>query len=99
MSLVAPASTHSKAVILLLLLFHCVCCCSHCLWKFSVWSLSGDVVLEYCNILDEEERAGCSNLIVLLLSCGCLCSVSLPSGAVDWSVVVAFPGHSMQAPR
>ena len=30
--------------------------------------------------------AGCCALVVLLLSCGCLCS-SFPRGAVDWSVV------------
>ena len=26
-----------------------------------------------------------------LLSCGCKCSVSLPCGAMGWSVTVAFP--------
>ena len=27
----------------------------------------------------------------LLCECGCLCSVSLPCGAMGWSVIVAFP--------
>ena len=35
----------------------------------------------------EEERAGCFTLIVIYLSCGCLCSVSLPRGIVGCSVV------------
>ena len=39
-------------------------------------------------------RAGCFVLIVFLLSCGCLCSVSLPCDAVGWSVTVAFPGDT-----
>ena len=34
-----------------------------------------------------EVRAGCFTLIVFLLLCGCLCSVSLPHGAVGWSAV------------
>ena len=37
--------------------------------------------------LPEEERAGYFTLLVFLLSCGCLCSVSLPCGAVIWCVV------------
>ena len=36
-----------------------------------------------------EERAGCFTLIVSLMSCGCLCSLSLPHGAVGWSAVCA----------
>ena len=39
------------------------------------------------NHLAEEERAGCFILIVFLLSCGCLRSVSLPRGAVGKSVI------------
>ena len=38
-----------------------------------------------------------SDLTVLLLSCGYLCSVSLPLGAVGWSVrsvIVEFPNHT-----
>ena len=40
------------------------------------------------------DRAGCLTLIVFLLLCGCLCSVSLSRGAMDWSVIVAFPGRT-----
>ena len=42
-----------------------------------------------------EETAGCLTLIVLLLSCEHYCSVSLPCCAMDWSVIVAFPGHTL----
>ena len=35
--------------------------------------------------LAEEERAGCFSLIVFLLVCGCLCSVSLQHGAIGLS--------------
>ena len=41
----------------------------------------------------KEERTGCFTL--LLLCCGCLCSLSLPQGAVGLCcVIVAFPGHT-----
>ena len=33
-------------------------------------------------------------LIVFFLLCGCWFSVSLPSGSMQWSVIVAFPGHT-----
>ena len=33
-------------------------------------------------------------LLCVLLSFGCKCSMSLPRGAVDLSVIVAFPGHT-----
>ena len=33
-------------------------------------------------------------LIVSLLSCCCLSSVSLPRGAVNWSAIVTFSGHA-----
>ena len=39
----------------------------------------------FCNHLAEEERAGCFNLVIFFLSCGCWCSVSLPHCAVGWS--------------
>ena len=32
--------------------------------------------------------------ICVLAVCGCQCYVSLPHGAVGWSVVGAFPGHT-----
>ena len=37
--------------------------------------------------LIEEKRAGYFTLIVFLMTCGCLCSVSFPNGAMGWSVV------------
>ena len=39
----------------------------------------------YCNHLHGKERACCFILIVLLVSCDCKCSVSLPDFAVYWS--------------
>ena len=43
----------------------------------------------FCNHLDDEERerAGCFDLIVFRMFCYCKCSVTLPHGAVGWSVV------------
>ena len=38
-------------------------------------------------------RANCT-VIVFFLPCGCLCSFSLPPGALGWSVIVEFPGHT-----
>ena len=32
-------------------------------------------------------KPGCFTLIVLLMSCNCLCSMALPHGAVNWSSV------------
>ena len=43
-----------------------------------------------------EDRCGLFTLIVFL-SCGCQCSVSLPCDAMCWSPVVCdcgFPGHT-----
>ena len=39
---------------------------------------------------------GCFTLVVFLLMCGSLCSVSFPRSAVVdlWSVTVAFSGHT-----
>ena len=54
------------------------------------------------NHLVEEERAGNFTLIVLLLSCVCLCLsvfcvlclfLTVPWVGL-WSVIVAFPGHT-----
>ena len=45
---------------------------------FAMWSLVASLVLQ---------RGGCFTFTVLFLSCGCLCSVSLPRGAVAGSVV------------
>ena len=58
-----------------------------------VWSLFCYAVLNFLSsfavtmYLIGEVRAGCFTLIVFLLLCGCLCSVSLPHGAVGWSAV------------
>ena len=35
-------------------------------------------------------RAGCFALFVLLVSCDCYCSVTLPYGAVVWSAVCDY---------
>ena len=43
--------------------------------------------LTFYNHLADEERAGCFILIVVLLSCSCSCYVSLPYGAMGWSLV------------
>ena len=51
-----------------------LCCSSLCPVKF-------------CNHLAEEEISGCFTLNVILLSCECLYSVSLPRGAVGKYVV------------
>ena len=37
---------------------------------------------QFCNYLDEEERADYFAFIVFLMSCYCKCSVALPHGAV-----------------
>ena len=41
----------------------------------------------FCNRLEEEERFGCFAFIVLRMSCYCICSVTLPNGAVGSSAV------------
>ena len=43
-------------------------------------------IFEFCNHLDEDERAGCFALVVFLMPCSCKCSVALPHGALGWSV-------------
>ena len=40
-----------------------------------------------CNHLTEEEKAGCFISIIFFLSCECLCTVSLPLGAMGLTVV------------
>ena len=42
---------------------------------------------QFCNHLDEEERAACLGFIVFRMSCCCKCSVTLPYSAVGCSVV------------
>ena len=67
-------------------------------WKFCVWFMLCDeflsVLSSFAIILLRERE-----LVVLLLLCSgccveCLCSVSLPIGAVGLSVIVAFHGHT-----
>ena len=41
----------------------------------------------FCNHLEEEERAGCFAFIDLQMSCYCICSVTLPHGAVGCSAL------------
>ena len=38
-------------------------------------------------VIQIRERAGCLTLIVFIVLCGSYCYVSLPYGAVDWSMV------------
>ena len=40
-----------------------------------------------CNHFEEDEKAGCFAFIGLQISCYYKCSVALPHGAVDCSVV------------
>ena len=40
--------------------------------------------------LPEVEGTGCLPLIVFLLLSGCMCSVSLPRGAIGWSVIRSY---------
>ena len=40
--------------------------------------------LQFCNHLEEEEKAGCFAFIVLRMPCYCELSVTLPHGAVGW---------------
>ena len=44
----------------------------------------------FSNHLDEEERAGCLDLSIFLLSCDCKCSVILPYGAGGGSAACGF---------
>ena len=47
-----------------------------------------------CNLLEEEEKAGCFAFIVLQMYCYYNYSVALPHGAVGWSAVVCDCGIS-----
>ena len=42
---------------------------------------------EFCNHLEEEERAGCFAFVVFLMSSYCKCSLALPHSSVGWSAV------------
>ena len=56
-------------------------CASHTPWD--QMSPSGHLVVFYC-------REPFSSSICVLLSCGCKCYMSLPHGAVAWSVILTF---------
>ena len=53
----------------------------------------------FCNHLADGEKAWCLALVMFLLSCGYLCYVSLPRGAIGWSVIVTLPGQSHLLPE
>ena len=42
---------------------------------------------KFCNHLEEEEKGGCFDIIVLQIHCCCRCSVAIPYTAVGWSAV------------
>ena len=75
-----------------LLLSHCLLLLPLCEVCFLIGSLFSNVVLMFFLVnshLPEEERAGCLTLIVFLLLCGCLCSVSIPrnmSSMLTWCI-------------
>ena len=63
---------------------------------FCVWPLLCNVVVIILSsfaiiLLRKRELV---TLIVFYLLCGYICSVSLPHVAMEWSVNVAFPGHT-----
>ena len=75
------AAVCSKAVNLLLFIL-CLLLLQLCVGTlFCVVVLGG--LSGFCNNIAEEERAGCSTLIVLWV----LCSLSHPHGAVGWSAI------------
>ena len=51
---------------------------------------------EFCNHLEEEEKAGCFVVIVLQTFCYYKYSMALPYGGCGWSAVsfVVFPDHT-----
>ena len=51
---------------------------------------------QFCNHLDEEDRAGCFAFIVFWMSCNCKCPGALPHGALGCLqfVIVVFPDHT-----
>ena len=56
----------------------CVCIC------FVMHYFVSIIVLHH---LEEEDKAGCFDIIVLQIYCYYKCSVALPQGAVGWSAV------------
>ena len=83
-------------MVLLLLLLLLLICCFAC---FPLVGGGGGLVFVFillcialcpfwfCNNLEEEERAGCFAFVVLRMSSYCMCSLTLPHGAVGWSAV------------
>ena len=64
--------------------------CSRCLWGVYFWSLFCNAVLNVRSsfvIISLRKRVSCFTLIVSLVRRGWQCSVSLPYGAMSWSVV------------
>ena len=53
----------------------------------SLFGMHNFVSFLVCNHHEEEERAGCFAFVVLRKSCYCICSVTLPYGAVGSSAV------------
>ena len=91
MVLLFEASVRSKAGSCVFI----VCCFSHCVCVgfvlgpcFVVWLLEPGIA--YQSSCRGTERC------LLNYNCGCLCSVSLPHGAVGWTavMVVVFHGHT-----
>ena len=83
------AAVPSRAVDLFLLI-HCVMflpLCVGVLFLAIVLLCITWCLFKFCNHIDGEERAGCFNSIVILMSCGCWCSVVLPHGTMGWSAV------------
>ena len=52
---------------------------------FAVWYFKPVIVLQLSGW--RRERAGCFTSIVIMVSFGCLWSVSLPNGVMGWSAV------------
>ena len=87
----------------IVILMSCHCYCSLTLphdvmgWS-AVWIVvfPGQAYLLFCNHLAREEKAGCFTSIVILMSCHCYCSLTLPHDVMGWSAVwiVVFPGQA-----
>ena len=67
------------------------------MWEFCVricFAMHYFVSILVCNLLEEEEKAGCFAIIVLQMYCYYNYSVALPHGTVGWSAVVCDCGIS-----
>ena len=45
------------------------------------------VLISFANYIEEEERAGYIAFVVFRMSCYYKCSVTIPQGALGWSVL------------